>query len=248
MELAERRSGKQRRPAAAAFGALRASIPRAMQPKLPARYTASMQLFYVTPKDRPHVSRAVPLAAAAVDEAVRDAALDTKHMSREELREIAVLVGSGGASQEFTEQQYRFFYEGKQKQCSVYVIPTSTPGTLASEVSMRFGFRGFSHLISTGCTSSTDALGYALRTIRYGHASRVVAGGVDAPIAPLIVRGFQLMRIMSTRWNDEPGRASRPFSTRPRRLRHCGGSLVLRVGDSASRHGARRENLRRDLR
>lgn len=168
--------------------------------------------FYVTPKDRPHVSRAVPLAAAAVDEAVRDAALDTKRMSREELREIAVLVGSGGASQEFTEQQYRFFYEGKQKQCSVYVIPTSTPGTLASEVSMRFGFRGFSHLISTGCTSSTDALGYALRTIRYGHASRVVAGGVDAPIAPLIVRGFQLMRIMSTRWNDEPGRASRPFS------------------------------------
>jgi len=168
--------------------------------------------FYVTPKDRPHVSRAVPLAAAAVDEAVRDAALDTKHMSREELREIAVLVGSGGASQEFTEQQYRFFYEGKQKQCSVYVIPTSTPGTLASEVSMRFGFRGFSHLISTGCTSSTDALGYALRTIRYGHANRVVVGGVDAPIAPLIVRGFQLMRIMSTRWNDEPGRASRPFS------------------------------------
>ena len=83
---------------------------------------------------------------------------DAKDMSRDELREISVLVGSGGASQEFTEQQYRYYYEGKQKQCSVYVIPTSTPGTLASEVSMRFGFRGFSHLISTGCTSSTDAI------------------------------------------------------------------------------------------
>ena len=94
----------------------------------------------------------------------------------------------------------------------MYVIPTSTPGTLASEISMRFGFRGFSHLISTGCTSSTDAIGSAMRTLRYGHAKMIVAGGVDAPIAPLIIRGFQLMRIMSTRWNKSPERVSRPFS------------------------------------
>jgi 3-oxoacyl-[acyl-carrier-protein] synthase II len=77
---------------------------------------------------------------------------------------------------------------------------------------MRFGFRGFSHLISTGCTSSTDALGYAFRNIRTGIIDTVVAGGVDAPIAPLIIRGFQLMRIMTARWNAEPARASRPFS------------------------------------
>ena len=61
------------------------------------------------------------------------------------------------------EEQYRLYYSGNQKQCSVYVIPTSTPGTLASEISMRFGFRGFSHLISTGCTSSTDAKGNMCR-------------------------------------------------------------------------------------
>jgi 3-oxoacyl-[acyl-carrier-protein] synthase II len=77
---------------------------------------------------------------------------------------------------------------------------------------MRFGFRGLSHIVSTGCTSSTDALGYAFRTIGSGHLDLMIAGGVDAPIAPLIIRGFQLMRIMSTRWNDEPERASRPFS------------------------------------
>ncbi|MFL6306226.1 MAG: beta-ketoacyl-[acyl-carrier-protein] synthase family protein [Candidatus Sulfotelmatobacter sp.] len=167
---------------------------------------------YVSVKDRPHVSRVVPLAAAAVEEALSDAGVNVGLMSREELRDISVIVGSGGASQEFTEQQYRHYYEGNQKQCSVYVIPTSTPGTLASEISMRFGFRGFSHLISTGCTSSTDAIGSAMRTLRYGHAKMIVAGGVDAPIAPLIIRGFQLMRIMSTRWNESPERASRPFS------------------------------------
>jgi 3-oxoacyl-[acyl-carrier-protein] synthase II len=167
---------------------------------------------YVEIKDRPHVSRAVPLAAAAVAEATADAGLDPRSMTRDELREIGVIVGSGGGSQDFTEEQYRLFYTGHLKQCSVYTIPTSTIGTLASEVSMRFGFRGLSHIVSTGCTSSTDALGYAFRQIRHGYLNTVVAGGVDSPIAPLIVRGFQLMRIMTTRWNHQPERASRPFS------------------------------------
>jgi 3-oxoacyl-[acyl-carrier-protein] synthase II len=167
---------------------------------------------WVSAKDRQHVSRVTPLAIAAADEAIRDARLDPASMSRDELREVAVVVGSGGGSQEFTEQQYRLYYEGKAKQCSVYVIPTSTIGTLASEISMRFGFRGFSHVVSTGCTSSTDALGYAFRSIRMGVCDRIVAGGADAPIAPLILRGFILMRIMTASWNSQPERASRPFS------------------------------------
>ena len=133
-------------------------------------------------------------------------------MTRDELRQIGVIVGSGGGSQDFTEEQYRLFYTGHVKQCSVYTIPTSTIGTLASEVSMRFGLRGMSHIVSTGCTSSTDAIGYAFRNIQTGVLPTMVAGGVDSPIAPLILRGFQLMRIMSTRWNHDPQRASRPFS------------------------------------
>jgi 3-oxoacyl-[acyl-carrier-protein] synthase II len=170
------------------------------------------EIRYVNAKDRPHVSRAAPLAAASVAEALEDAGLESASMSRDQLREIGVIVGSGGGSQEFTEEQYRLYYTGKQKQCSVYTIPTGTIGTLASEVSMRFGFRGFSHIVSTGCTSSTDALGYAYRNIQAGVLDTVIAGGVDAPIAPLILRGFQLMRIMTTRWNHAPERASRPFS------------------------------------
>jgi len=167
---------------------------------------------YVEVKDRPHVSRAVPLAAASVNEALADAGIDVRSMTRDQLRSIGVIVGSGGGSQDFTEEQYRLYYSGHQKQCSVYTIPTGTIGTLASEVSMRFGLRGLSHIISTGCTSSTDAMGYAFRHIRMGALDTIVAGGVDSPIAPLILRGFQLMRIMSTRWNHAPERASRPFS------------------------------------
>lgn len=167
---------------------------------------------YVQPKDRPHVSRVTPLAIAAAGEALEDAGIDPKSMTRDELRQIGVVVGSGGGSQEFTEEQYRLFHSGNWRQCSVYVVPTSTIGTLASEVSMRFGFRGFSHVISTGCTSSTDAIGYGYRTIQAGVLPRMVVGGADAPIAPLIMRGFIAMRIMASKWNDCPPEASRPFS------------------------------------
>lgn len=167
---------------------------------------------YVEPKDRPHVSRAVPMAVAAVTEALCNAGVDPGSMTRDELRGIGVIVGSGGGSQAFTEEQYRLYYTGHEKQCSVYTIPTGTIGTLASEVSMRFGFRGMSHIVSTGCTSSTDAIGYAYRNIQAGVISTMISGGVDAPIAPLILRGFMLMRILTTSWNAEPERASRPFS------------------------------------
>jgi 3-oxoacyl-[acyl-carrier-protein] synthase II len=170
------------------------------------------ELQWVEPKDRQHVSRVVPLGVAAIDEALSDAGIDARRMTRDELRQIGIIVGSGGGSQEFTEEQYRLWYSGKSKQCSVYTIPTSTIGTLASEYSMRFGFRGLSHIISTGCTSSTDAIGYAMRHIQFGGLDVMIAGGVDAPIAPLIMRGFIVMRIMTARWNASPERASRPFS------------------------------------
>ncbi|MEO8028843.1 MAG: beta-ketoacyl-[acyl-carrier-protein] synthase family protein [Bryobacteraceae bacterium] len=167
---------------------------------------------YIEPKDRPHVSRVTPLALAAVEEALASAHLDPAAMTRDELREIGVVLGTGGGSAEFTEEQYRLYHTGHWRQCSVYVVPTSTIGTLASEISMRFGLRGLSHVVSTGCTSSTDAIGYAARLIRTGEMDTMVAGGADAPIAPLILRGFLAMRILSTRWNDQPARASRPFS------------------------------------
>lgn len=195
---------------------------------------------YVEVKDRPHVSRAVPLAAAAVAEAFQDAGLDPHKMTRDELREIGVIVGSGGGSQDFTEEQYRLYYTGHLKQCSVYTIPTGTIGTLASEVSMRFGLRGLSHIISTGCTSSTDAIGYAFHHIKTGMLKTMIAGGVDSPIAPLILRGFQLMRIMSTRWNHEPQRASRPFSRDRDGFVIAEGAwfFVLEEMDSARERGA----------
>jgi len=167
---------------------------------------------FVDIRERKHVSRAVPLGVAAIREALTDAGVEPGSLSREELRRVGVLVGSGGGSAEFVEEQYRRYYREDGRQMSVYGVPTATIGTLASEFSMRFGFRGPSHVVSTGCTSSTDALGYACQHIASGNLDMMVAGGVDAPIAPLIIRGFVMMKIITASWNEEPVRASRPFS------------------------------------
>ena len=167
---------------------------------------------WVEPRERKHVSRAVPLALAASAEALRDAGLDYESMPLDEKREVGVILGSGGGAQEFSEEQYRHYFQGTVKQASLFSIPSGTMGTLSSEVSMRFGFRGFSHVITTGCTSSTDALGYSLRQIQFGTVPVILSGGVDAPLAPGIMKGFCLMKIMTPSWNHAPERGSRPFS------------------------------------
>ena len=101
-------------------------------------------------RERKHVSRVVPLAMAASTEAIKDAGLDPAAMSMEEKREIGVILGTGGGAQEFSEEQYRLWHSGHVKQVSLFCIPSGTMGTIPSEISMRFGFRGYSHVVTAG--------------------------------------------------------------------------------------------------
>jgi 3-oxoacyl-[acyl-carrier-protein] synthase II len=77
---------------------------------------------------------------------------------------------------------------------------------------MAYDLHGFSHLISTGCTSSTDAIGYAYRNLKLGVIDYIVTGGADAPITEGIMTGFCIMRIVSSSFNETPEAASRPFA------------------------------------
>ena len=167
---------------------------------------------YFHAKERPHVSRAAALAIAAAQQALADAKVNPEILTLDERRRIGVVIGSGGGGLEFTERQYEHWFRGEPKKASVYTIPTSTIGTLSSELSMAFRLHGASHLVSTGCTSSTDALFYACDAVISGRADIVLTGGVDAPLAPGILAGFCLMRILTESWNDRPERGSRPFS------------------------------------
>jgi 3-oxoacyl-[acyl-carrier-protein] synthase II len=170
------------------------------------------ELAWVDARERKHVSRVVPLAMAASAEALADAGLDYATMSLEEQRKIGVILGSGGGAQEFSEEQYRLWHSGHVKQVSLFCIPSGTMGTISSEVSMRFGCRGYSHVLTAGCTSSSDAVGYAYQHIQAGVQPMFLVGGVDAPITPGIITGYSLLRALTQSWNDQPQRASRPFS------------------------------------
>ena len=158
-----------------------------------------------------HVSRAVPMAIAASAEALSDAGIDPEALSLEERREIGVVLGTGGGPIEFSERMYHLYYTNQVKKASVYSIASGTIGTLSSEISMHFGLRGPSHVVSTGCASSTDALGYAFRSIKFGTDDVLLCGGVDATVVRGIMEGFVMMRIVSTGWESDPPRASRPF-------------------------------------
>jgi 3-oxoacyl-[acyl-carrier-protein] synthase II len=170
------------------------------------------ELAWVEPRERKHVSRVVPLCLAATTEAVNDSGLNMAAMSVDEKRQIGIVLGTGGGAQEFSEEQYRLWHSGKEKQVSLFCIPSGTMGTIPSEISMRFGFRGYSHVVTAGCTSSTDALGYAYQHIQAGVQPMFVAGGVDSPITEGIVKGYTMIRALTQSWNDQPERASRPFS------------------------------------
>ncbi|MBK9154386.1 MAG: beta-ketoacyl-[acyl-carrier-protein] synthase family protein [Chloracidobacterium sp.] len=163
-------------------------------------------------KDRQHVPRTVPLALAAAREAATDAGIEPASMDLETRRRFGVMLGTGGGGLSFTEKQFGYWFSGNAGKGSIYTIPASTHGGLSSELSMVFGIHGLSHVISTGCTSSTDAIFYAAEHIALGRQDFMFAGGVDAPISPGILKGFEVMKICTNKWNDEPDRASRPFS------------------------------------
>jgi 3-oxoacyl-[acyl-carrier-protein] synthase II len=170
------------------------------------------ELDWMEKRERKHVSRVLPLALAAASQALQHAGIDAPRLTLAERQRFGVILGSGGGSQEFTEEQYRLFFHQQYRQMSLFCVPTGVMGTFSSDVSIRFGLRGPSQVITTGCTSSTDALGYAVRQIQAGRVDRVLTGGADAPIALGIVKGFILMKILTDSWNEHPEKGSRPFT------------------------------------
>src|SRR5262245_36492891 len=150
-------------------------------------------------------SRAALLAVCAGREAWHDAGLRIGEPG------AGVIIGSGGGGIDVGEAQYRDFFTTGGRHVTPYAIAVGIVGMLSSEVSISLGLRGISHVLSTGCTSSTDALGYAARLIRAGEADVLLSGGADGCVTPGMVFGFSRMRAVSTRYNDRPSEASRPF-------------------------------------
>jgi 3-oxoacyl-[acyl-carrier-protein] synthase II len=150
-------------------------------------------------------SRAALAAVVAAREAWADAGLTLSEPG------AAVIVGSGAGGIDIGERQYAEFFGDGWRRVTPYAIPVSICGMVSSEISIALGLFGMSHVLSTGCTSSTDAIGYACTALRQGDAEVVLAGGADACVTPGMIFGFSRMKVVATRFNECPEVASRPF-------------------------------------
>jgi 3-oxoacyl-[acyl-carrier-protein] synthase II len=150
-------------------------------------------------------SKASLIAVIAAREAWADAGLRLNEPG------AGVLVGSGAGGIDVAERQYAEFFNDGWKRVTPYAIPVSIVGMVSSEISIALELHGISHVVSTGCTSSTDAIAYAASVIRAGEAEVILSGGADACVTPGMIFGFCKMRVVATRYNDTPSAASRPF-------------------------------------
>jgi len=160
---------------------------------------------YTDRADPRRYSRASLAGVIAAREAWADAGL------RLAAPRSGVIVGSGAGGIEVGERQYREFFTDGLKKVTPYAIPVSIVGMISSEISIALQLHGISHVLSTGCTSSTDAIGYGMALLRSGECDALLSGGVDACVTPGMIYGFSRMRVMATRYNDDPAAASRPF-------------------------------------
>ena len=180
-------------------------------------------------------SKASMIAVVAASEAWADAGLRTNEP------DAGVLVGSGAGGIDIAEKQYFEFFNDGWKRVTPYAIPVSIVGMISSEISIALELHGISHVVSTGCTSSTDAISYAAALIRAGEAEVILSGGADACVTPGMIFGFSKMRAVSTAFNDTPATASRPFDAGRDGFVLGEGAwmLVLEREDRARARGAR---------
>jgi 3-oxoacyl-[acyl-carrier-protein] synthase II len=155
--------------------------------------------------DPKRYSRAALIGVIAAREAWADAGLRLGEPG------AGVVIGSGGGGIDVGERQYYDFFVEHGRKVTPYAIPVSIVGMVSSEISISLRLRGVSHVLSCGCTSSTDAIGYAAALLRTGDADVVLSGGTDACVTPGMIFGFSRMRAVSMAYNDRPAEASRPF-------------------------------------
>lgn len=155
------------------------------------------------------VDRYAQFALVAAKEALADAAF---RMEREEPHRVGVIVGAGMGGMVMGEREITQLYEQKRPhRVHPNFIPVITLNSASGIVAMAYGAKGPNLTISTACSSSAHALGQAMHAIRAGTADAVIVVGADASITPLVFAGFCSLRALSTKYNDAPERASRPF-------------------------------------
>ena len=193
---------------------------------------------YISPKDARRMDEFMHFGIAAGMQAYADAGLDPNKLNLERCGAIA---GAGIGGLGTIEEEYSAYLAANSpRKISPFFIPASIINMIAGHLSIKFGFKGPNLGVVTACTTSTHAIGLGMRTIQYGDADVILAGGAEMSTTHLGIGGFGQAKALSTR-NDAPQKASRPWDKdRDGFVAGDGGGMIVleELGHATSR-GAR---------
>ena len=192
---------------------------------------------YMPAKEARHFDTFIHYGIAASVQAVRDSGIEISDANSER---IGAIVSSGIGGLPLIEENHAEYSKRGPRRISPFFVPGSIINMISGQLSIMLGLKGPTFAIVSACTTGTHSIGVAGRLSEYGDADVMVAGGAEAPVAPLGVGGFASMRALSTR-NDDPATASRPFD-RDRDgfvLGEGAGVVVLEEYEHARKRGAR---------
>jgi 3-oxoacyl-[acyl-carrier-protein] synthase II len=194
---------------------------------------------WVPPKEQRKMDEFIVYALAAAEQAVRDA--DWKPTDAEEKERTGVMIGSGiGGLPGITEGALTLHEKGPRR-LSPFFIPSNLINLASGHVSIRYGFSGPNHAVVTACSTGAHAIGDAARLIMWDDADVMVAGGTEAAVCRIGIAGFAAARALSTGFNDEPHRASRPWDVKRDGfvMGEGAGIVVLEELEHAKKRGAK---------
>ncbi|MDR1327000.1 MAG: beta-ketoacyl-ACP synthase II [Heliobacteriaceae bacterium] len=193
---------------------------------------------YMDPKEAKRIDRFIQVAMVAADEAVSDAGL--QELNGIDPYRVGVIVSSAaGGFRTFQENHFRIIEKGPSK-CSPFTIPAMIVNMPSGRISMKYGYKGVNKVVVSACATGSHSVGDAFRSIQYGDADIIVAGGAESTICDVGVGAFSAARTLSKR-NDEPSKASRPYDIGRDGfvMSEGAGVLILEEYEHAKKRGAK---------
>jgi 3-oxoacyl-[acyl-carrier-protein] synthase II len=164
---------------------------------------------WMAPKERRKVDDFILFGMAAAQQAVEDSGW--KPEDEESLEKTGVMIGAGIGGLPGIEEASITLHEHGPRRVSPFFIPGRLINLVSGQVSIKYGFKGPNHAVVTACSSGAHAIGDAARLIMWEDADVMVAGGAEAAICPIGIAGFSQAKALSTAFNDDPTRGSRPY-------------------------------------
>ncbi|KJZ21015.1 3-oxoacyl-ACP synthase [Loktanella sp. S4079] len=164
---------------------------------------------YMDPKEQRKVDTFIMFGMAAAQQAIEDA--NWAPEDRESLERTGVLMGSGIGGLNSIANTAVMMAEKGPRRVSPFFVPGALINLISGQVSIKYGFRGPNHAVVTACSTGAHAIGDASRLIQHGDADVMIAGGAEAAICEIGIAGFNACKALSTKYNDDPTKASRPW-------------------------------------